>query len=97
MAETKFLRPIMKGVVPVLKDYFDSVRGEACIVTEYIITHLLTHEPALNKEQTDLIMMLRGNLTLGWNSNMASPIKALAEAEGLLVDWLFDDAQDFLK
>ena len=28
---------------------------------------------------------------------MASPIKALAEAEGLLVDWLFEDAQDFLK
>ena len=42
-------------------------------------------------------MVLRGNLQLGWNSNMASPIKSLAEAEAVLVDWLFDDAQDFLK
>jgi len=52
----------MKGVIPLLKDYFDSVREEACIVVEYIITYFLTHEPALNKEQNDLIMMLRGNL-----------------------------------
>ena len=42
-------------------------------------------------------MMLRGSLSIGWDSNMASPIKALAEAEGLLVDWLFENAQDFLK
>ena len=42
-------------------------------------------------------MMLRGNLQLGWDSGMTTPIKALAEAEGLLVDWMFEDAQAFLK
>jgi len=45
LSTTKFLPAIMTGVLPVLRDFFDSVREEACIVTEYIVTHFLTHEP----------------------------------------------------
>ena len=45
LATTKFLPAIMTGVLPGLRDFFDSVREEACIVTEYIVTHFLTHEP----------------------------------------------------
>ena len=97
ISKTKFLPVITSAVLPLLKDYHDSVREEACIVLEYTITKFLTHKPQMNQEQQDLLMMLRGNLQLGWNSSMTAPIKALAEAEVLIVDWMFEDAQAFLK
>ena len=97
LSKTKFLPAITSGVLPLLKDYHDSVREEACIVIEYVITKFLTHRPTLNQEQQDQLMMLRGNLQLGWNSSMTTPIKALAEAESVIVDWMFEDAQAFLK
>ena len=62
LCKTTFLPAITTDVLPLLRDYFDAVREEACIVIEFIVTYFLTHEPPLTKEQSDLVMMLRGNL-----------------------------------
>jgi len=97
LCQTTFLPAITADLIPLLKDYFDSVREEACIVTEFIVTYFLTHEPQLTKEQSDMIMMLRGNLSIGWSSNMASPLKQLADAEAELVEWLFGDVKDWVR
>ena len=75
LSTTNFLAPITTATLPLLKDYFDSVRAEACIVTEFIVTHFLTLKPQLDKEQSDLVMMLRGSVTLGWSSTVAAPLK----------------------
>ena len=75
LCKTNFLPIITTDMLPLLKDYYDSIREEACIVTEFIITHFLPHEPSLDKESSDLIMMLRGNLAIGWNANMSTPLK----------------------
>jgi hypothetical protein len=41
--------------------------------------------------------MLRSNLSIGWNKEMSSPVKGLAEMENELVKFLFVDAQDAVK
>jgi hypothetical protein len=52
----------------------------------------LNFQPQLSSSQADILQILRSNLSIGWNKEMSSPVKGLAEMENELCKFLFADA-----
>ena len=51
----------------------------------------------MEKERNDLLMMLQASSSLGWSDTMTGPVRDAAEHEAEFVNYMFPDAQDFLK
>ena len=78
-------------------DYFDSVRDEACNTLVYLSDNFLSFQADFNKEQADMLQMLRANVAHGWSKDMAAPVKQMADVEKEVVYYLFTDAQAFIQ
>ena len=66
LADTDILHCVTADLIAMLKDYYDSVRDQACIVLEYIITHLLRTSPLLSYKNRDLLQILRSSASIGF-------------------------------
>lgn len=54
--DTDLLHVITQNLIPMIKDYYDSVRDQACVLLEYMITHLLRRSPmGSSSDNTDLL------------------------------------------
>ena len=54
-------------MLPLMHDYYDSVREEACAAIEFLIHHFMPFKPGFDQGSQDLLQMLRANIQLGWN------------------------------
>lgn len=87
---------MMDDLINFCTSYFDGVRDEACKCLLMIGENFLTHETSLNKDQMQMVHMLRANLTQGWNEQMTQPIKECAEMERDVSKFMFSDAFDYV-
>lgn len=53
------------NLIDMLKDYYDSVRDQACQLLEYMMTHLLRSSPINDGSTRDLLQMLRATVNMG--------------------------------
>ena len=88
---------VTNEIIPMLKDYFDSVRDQACQLLEYMITHFLRKSVVAEEERKDLLMMLRASSSIGFSDTMHGPTREAAEQEAEFIKYMFKDAQEFLK
>ena len=80
-----------------MKDYFDSVREEACIAVEYMINNFIPMKPDLGQKNTEMVQMLKAQITIGWDDRYTEPLREVSKAENEIVDYLFDDVQAFQR
>ena len=80
-----------------LKDYYDSVRDQACTLLEYLIMHFIRKSPVHDADRENLLHMLKASVKLGFSSHMERPTFEAAEAEKEMLSYMFEDAQEFLK
>lgn len=80
-----------------LKDWYDSVRDQACQLLEFILTNLLRHSPIQSGTQRDLLQMLRASMSIGQDERMWAPTREAAESESEFINYMFKDTQEFLK
>ena len=59
---TDYLHVVTEGLIDMLKDYYDSVRDQACQLLEYLITHFLRRSPIGASGHTELLQMLRASV-----------------------------------
>ena len=52
---TDILHVVTGELIPMLKDYYDSVRDQACTLLEYMITHFLRKSVVAAEERRDLL------------------------------------------
>jgi len=97
ISQTNFLSSLTEDVIPMSGSYFDGVRDEACQILEFVSDKFLNFEPKLSDAQTEVLQLLRSNLSIGWNKEMSAPVKGLAEMENELCKFLFVDAQDAVR
>ena len=60
---TDFLHVVTSDLIAMLKDYYDSVRDQACQILEYMMTHFLRKSPI--SDTSDLLQMLKATATMG--------------------------------
>lgn len=53
------LKSVSSKCLPMMSDYFDSVREEACIAVEYMINHFMPIKPDLGKKNNEMVQMLK--------------------------------------
>ena len=77
---TDILHVVTGELIPMLKDYYDSVRDQACSLLEYMITHFLRKSVVAAEERRDLLQMLRASSsTIGFSETMHAPTRQAAE------------------
>ena len=54
-----FLNKVTTNCLPLLSDYFDSVREEACVAFEYLIFNFLPIRPEVGKENQEMLQILK--------------------------------------
>ena len=84
-------------ILPLLSDYFDSVREEACIATEYLICNFIPQRPEPSKETTDFLQMIKSTLSIGWNDSFSTSLRELSKVESEHVSYMFVDVQAFQR
>jgi len=90
-----FLKRVTTQILPLMSDYFDSVRGECCVAVEYLIWNFIPERNDFSNETRDLLQMIKSTLSIGWNDHFAGPLKEIAKTENEHVSYLFEDAQAF--
>ena len=63
----EFMPKLTTLMLPMMSEYFDSVREEACIAAEYLICNFIPPRPELGRDSLDFINTMKAQLSLGWN------------------------------
>ena len=90
-----FLTSLTSLILPLLSDYFDSIREEACIATEYLICNFIPQRSEPTKETAEFLQMVRATLAIGWNDSFSTPLREFTKLENEHVSFLFEDMQAF--
>lgn len=53
------LKDITGWILPLMKDYFDSVREEACVACEYLIQNFVQAREDISPETSNLLRMIK--------------------------------------
>lgn len=78
-------------ILPLLSDYFDSVREEACIATEYLICNFIPQRPLPSRETVEFLQMIKSTLSIGWNDSFSTSLRELSKVESEYVSYMFVD------
>ena len=58
LTDSDMLHVITSKLIDMLKDYYDSVRDQACALLEYLITHFIRRSPVESSDRENLLSML---------------------------------------
>jgi len=94
---TDLLHSVTEDLIRMLKDYFDSVRDQACQLLEFMMTHFLRTSPVMAGERHDLLQILRTSSSMGFSETMHGPTRDAAELEASFIEYMLPDAQEFLR
>ena len=76
---TKFLRFVTDQLEPLLKDYYDSVREEACQLLEFIVENFIAKSLQLDADQESLLQMLRTSIHIQFTEQIGDALREAAD------------------
>lgn len=92
-----FLPGLTSSVLPLCKEYWDSVRENACLVMQCIVKNFLVFPPILDSKQKDLMQMVQASINLKFSSSYADNLREEADREVDELTYIFENAQTFLQ